>query len=211
MTSRHRLPLSAPYPPLNIAQSSNDRTGETRYRVRGARVTGSLVLTPENPGWDAAIPVPTGVHVQYGAGDRFMSHTRREPFIVNGITVSGGIVLDPAEFLARERPRLHLHRATGPYTSSPLPDRTNRYAVAILCALVEHWYAQPTRDELALAVARRTAAKRLHDLYERHITPTRQRVTELIDELAQHEQLAQELCALASEHQHLTATKEPTS
>lgn len=196
MTIRRRLYLTPPYPPINIVENLDVHQGEVRYRFKGPRAAGTVIITPELRG---AEPIPTAVHLQFG-DPALREHERPHRPVVNGVTLTGGVILTPAEYLARDSHTLWLHRTTGPYTSTRVPDATNRYGSAILHALVRIWHARPDRDQLIRTAARRTAAARLHQLHRGTIDPLKALIEQLERELLDHLRHATAFYELAREH-----------
>ncbi|MEV6350990.1 hypothetical protein [Actinoplanes sp. NPDC051851] len=199
MITRRRVQLPAPYPPVNIAETANPATGEIRYRFKGPRAAGTILINPELRG---AEPIPTAVHLTFGEYAT-RDHERPHRPVINGVTLVGGVILDPAEYLASANHTLWLHRATGPYTSIRVPDATNRYGSAVIHALVRLWHTRPDRDELILTAARRTARHRLHELHRSAIAPIKTRIEELEHELLDHLRHATALYELARQHDAL--------
>jgi hypothetical protein len=195
---RRRLRLPPPDPAINIAEEADPTTGEVRYRFRGLRAAGTIIISPELRGIEE--PIPTAVYVQFGE-HAARDHERADPPVINGVPLTGGVVLTPAEYLARSNPILGLHRPTGPYTSTQAPDATRRYGSAIVRALLATWYARPDRDDLIRTAARRTAAGRLANLHRYKIKAAEAEIERLQRELLDHYRLAGELHKLAREHE----------
>ncbi len=199
MNTRRRIPLPHPYPALNIAETTDPATGEVHYRFRGPRATGTIIISPELRGADE--PIPTSIHLQFGE-HATRAHQRADPPVINGVTLTGGITLTPGEYLNREtHHNLRLHRPTGPYTSTPVPQATDRYSTAIVRALLTTWYARPDRDDLIRTAARRSAAGRLATLYQTKIKTAQAQIETLQRELLDHYRHADQLHKLAREHQ----------
>lgn len=204
-TVRRRLRLLPPDPPINIAEDADPSTGEVRYRVRGPRATGTVIITPE-PGIEAAA-IPQSVRVQFGE-HAWRDHERPDRLTVNGITLVGGVILTPGEYLTRERRySLWLRRSAGPYTGPRAPEATDRYGSAIVHALLTTWYARPDRDQLIRAAAGRAAAGRLAALYRDKIRPREAEIERLQTELLDHLRHAGELYQLAREHEASQASQ----
>lgn len=211
MTTRQRLTLSAPYPPITTAETTDTRTGRVRYRFRGPRATGTVVIAPYRRGWEA---LPSAVHLRFGDGpDHQTDQHRTDRPCIHGVSLVGGLILTPADYLNADKHRRALmvtfRRSTGRYTTTRAPERTSRYAAAIVHALLTTWHARPDRDDLVRAAARLTAAHHLRCLYESAINPTRERIAELTRTLDDHRATAAELCALAGEYHHLYGQTEP--
>lgn len=201
MSARHRLTLPRPYPPINVAETVEERTGTVRYRFRGARAAGTILITPRAHDPD---PLPDTILVQFGDGSRYTTDTdRTDRPLINGVRLLGGVYLTPEEYLSRDNHELHFHRPTGRHTSTSAPEKTNAYASTIVHALVTAWAARPDRDQLTLAAARHTAPTRLNELYRYKINPTQRQIDKLTTELDQYQRQAAELLALASQYHHL--------
>lgn len=211
MTTRRRLTLPPPYPPITTAETTDTHTGRVRYRFRGPRATGTIVIAPYHRGWE---PLPSQIHLQFGDGpDHEREYRRTDRPRINGVSLIGGLIVDPDEFLTRTDPTrwLHFRRPTGPYTSTGAPERTSQYAAAIVHTLITTWCTRPDRADLIRAGARHAAARRLHELYRSAINPTRDRIDTLTGELAEHHQTATALCALAGEYHHLHGDGQPAA
>lgn len=195
---RRRLRLPPPDPAINIAEETDPTTGEVRYRIRGIRAAGTIIISPDRH--DTTKPIPTTVRVQFGE-HAARDHDRGDSPTINGVPLTGHVVLSPAVYLARPKPTLGLHRPTGPYTSTRVPNATNRYGSAIVRALLATWYARPDRDDLIRAAARRTAAGRLAILHRDKIRTAQAEIERLQRELLDHYRLAGELHKLAIEHE----------
>ncbi|MBN1174886.1 MAG: hypothetical protein JXA67_22195 [Micromonosporaceae bacterium] len=196
-TTRHRLRLPDPHPPVNVAADTDHDRGDVRYRVRGPRATGTVIISPEIRGIDQ--PLPTQIHIQFG-DHAHRDHERADRLTINGVTLVGGVILTPDDYLTRDHVTLGLRRSTGPYTSTSAPTATNRYGSAIVRALVQTWYAHPDRDQLTRAAAGRTAAARLAELHRSRIQPTQERIEQLTRDLADHFRLADQLHHLARDY-----------
>lgn len=197
-TRRRRIQLPPPDPAIRIAETTDLTTGDVRYRIRGTRAAGTIIITPELRGDQ---PIPTAVYVQFGE-HAHRAEERDDAPVINGVRLNGGVVLTPDEYLTRERHyNLWLHRATGSYTSTRVPEATDRYGTAIVRALLADWNAQPDRDHLMRIAARRAAAGRLNLLYRDRISTAQAEIERLQRELLDHYRLAGELHKLAREHE----------
>lgn len=205
MTTRRSIQLPPPAPAINIAETVEQATGAVRYRIRGRRATGTIIISPELRGADE--PIPASVYVQFGE-HALREHERADRPVVNGVPLVGGVILTPADYLAQQHHSLWLHRSTGPYTSVRVPEATARYGSAIVRALVAAWYARPDRDALIHAAAGRAAAGRLAELHQSRIRPIEAEIERLQHELAGHHRLAGELRRLANEHAHQHPTQD---
>lgn len=197
MTIRRRVQLPPPHPAISIAEEADPTSGEVRYRFRGPRAAGTIIISPELRGLDEQ-PIPTTVRAQFGE-HAARDHQRANPPVINGIPITGGVVLTPTEYLARSNPTLSLHRPTGPYTSTRVPDATNRYGSAIVRTLLAAWYTRPDRDALTRTAARQAAAGRLAALHRTKIRAAEEQIERLQRELLEHYRLADELHKLALE------------
>ncbi|GAA3215104.1 hypothetical protein ACFO1B_14300 [Dactylosporangium siamense] len=80
-----------------------------------------------------------------------------------------------------------------------MPDRTGDYVAAVLEALRLRWRAPKRRDELVLAAARRSAARRRDEVYRDELNPRHARRDRLAAEITEYEGLAEALHCLATE------------
>jgi hypothetical protein len=188
-----RLPVPG-YHPIDITERAGADPGTVTYRFTGRRAAGTIVIVARY-GDDADL-LPSRVVVYLGAGDPYTRERHRQDLpIVNGITLAGPFWLDPDEYLAQDRPRLHFRRATG----EPAPRATEQYATAILTAILIVWRDRPQRPGELRALAVRSAAARLSAL-QPTIRTARQHLREAIDQVEDVEGAAAALAELAREH-----------
>ena len=85
---------------VNILLAATDtRTGRVTYRFLADRAAGTIIVAPEWRGEDTV--VPSAVHVQFGADAPGAQHERPERPVINGVSLVGGLILTPAEYLTR--------------------------------------------------------------------------------------------------------------
>ncbi|MFG2042197.1 hypothetical protein [Dactylosporangium sp. NPDC048998] len=192
MTRTLPLPLPLPYGPLTVLETIDTATGAVRYLVSARRLSGVFVFRPH---LDRDVPVPSRVAVEYGDGpdDHHRPGDRVDRPSVHGIDLIGGTVIDPTTTEPLTRHDITVHRATGPLTSRPVPDRTAAYVAAVIDALRTHWQAQPGRDALMLAAARRSAHRRLHEVIRDELRPRRAQRDLLHAEIHHYERVVQHL------------------
>ncbi|MGI5238739.1 hypothetical protein [Dactylosporangium sp. CA-139066] len=190
MTRTLRLPLPQPYGPLTVLETLDPATGAVRYLVSARRLSAVFVFRPHP---DRDIAVPTRVAVEYGDGP----DGRVDRPAVHGIDLIGGTVVDPAATEPLTRRDITVHRAAGPMTSRPVPDRTAAYVAAVIDTLRTHWQALPGRDALMLAAARRSAHHRLHQVIRDELRPRRAQRDVLTAEIHRYERLVAHLHQLA--------------
>ncbi|MFJ2087485.1 hypothetical protein ACIOBK_33510 [Micromonospora chokoriensis] len=198
MTDRRTLTLPRPYTNLATAETLDTDAGRVTYRFRARRVAGTLVIEPEFRGEDS--PIPTLIYVQFGE-DAYNDHDRADRPVINGVTITGGVILNPAEYLARpDGGYIGLRRSIDRWTSTSAPTATSRYGSAIIRTLVAAWHARPDREDLIQAAARHAAPRRLAQLQRDKINPIQAQIDKLSDDLANHYVLAGQLHILAAEY-----------
>ncbi|MFJ1542381.1 hypothetical protein ACIODS_27965 [Micromonospora chalcea] len=199
MTDRRTLALPSPYADLTAAETTDTDTGRVTYRFRAPRATGTIVIAPEFRGEDSA--TPAAIYVQFGE-DAYNDNDRAERPVINGVTITGGVILTPAEYLDRpDGGYLGLRRSVDRWTSTSAPTATSRYGSAIIRTLVAAWHERPDRDDLIQAAARHAAPRRLADLRRYKIDPITEKISQLSDELVDHYALAGQLSRLAAEYE----------
>ncbi|MEU3458249.1 hypothetical protein ABZ671_32420 [Micromonospora sp. NPDC006766] len=207
MTDRRSLALPSPYTDLATAEIINTDTGRVTYRFRAPRATGTIVIGPEFRGEDS--PIPTLIYVQFGE-DAYNDHDRADRPVINGVTITGGVILNPAEYLARpDSGYLGLRRSIDRWTNTSAPTATSRYGAAIIRALVAAWHERPDHDDLIQAAARHAAPRRLAELHRHKIDPIKAQIDKLSDQLVDHYALAGQLTRLAAEYQATRARTNP--
>jgi hypothetical protein len=188
-----RLPVPGHHP-IDITERAGADPGTVTYRFTGRRAAGTVVIVARY-GEDAEL-LPSRVVVYLGAGDPYTRERHRQDLpVVNGITLAGPVWLDPDEYLAQDRPRLHFRRASG----GPAPRATEQYATAILTAILTAWRDRPQRLGELRAFAVRSAAARLAAL-QPAIRTARQHLGEAIGQVEAVEGAAAALADLAREH-----------
>ncbi|MER6121414.1 hypothetical protein ABT173_01695 [Streptomyces sp. NPDC001795] len=132
--------------------------GRVRYRVRGRRLRGTLVVAPYIP-QDGPIGRHL-VHVNLGEGtDPVRPYTPRpdEP-VVNGVRIHGASeLLDPD----RIPPVVLASRVSvllGNFDTRRVPDRARETLEAVVKAVVQHWRGRADRADLVRAAELRDAA-----------------------------------------------------
>jgi hypothetical protein len=159
-----------------VAQELDLSTGQAVYEVTGSRVRGVIVLEPAadhhsslivvEPVYDDARDIPdaylTKVRVQFGRGVDVPFTEPIDAAAVNGVTLYGGFVFDPADERAS-----HLAgrwgigaciKRRGPGRYQSVPGSTGAKGADVVMALVEHWIAIPERPQLIAAYLRRFCA-----------------------------------------------------
>ncbi|MFG3423201.1 hypothetical protein [Micromonospora sp. NPDC048063] len=199
MTDRRTLALPSPYTDLNTAELLDTHTGRVTYRFRAPRAAGTIVIGPEFRGEDS--PIPTLIYVQFG-DDAYNDNDRAERPVINGVTITGGVTLNPAEYLARpDGSYLGLRRSIDRWTNTSAPTATSRYGSAIIRALVTAWHERTDRDDLIQAAARHAAPRRLAELRRHKIDPIKAQIDKLSEQLVDHYALAGQLSRLAAEYE----------
>lgn len=187
---------------LTVTETANPASAEVVYRFTGPRAAGALQLAPELTSLQHDVrALPDGVRAQLGTGDGwFDDRARTECPVINGIELTGGVILDPhrhvftpgyLRFDRRHRPRGRL------YYDTSAPEVTNTYMRAIFTAILTLWVARTDLGDLARTAARRTAAARLAQL--RH-GPIASRLAEVLAASVELDRLL----ALAAELEALT-------
>ena len=198
--SRARLTLPPPYRHVNIAAHDGEDAASAIYRFRAARATGTIIIYPTFS--DGTEPNPTRAEIQLGDGPRYSSSSQRtDNPVINGVTLSGRVIVNPVEFVARERPWLRFDKTGG-------GDATDGFASAIVAAIVRHWLEQPQHAERLRTAARRHAAARLRSLHRQAIRPTQERLAAAAAELATLNIAAARLTTLATAHQQTNDSDE---
>ncbi|MDM4723345.1 hypothetical protein QTQ03_28485 [Micromonospora sp. WMMA1363] len=199
MTDRRTLPLPSPYTDLNTAETINPDTGRVTYRFRAPRAAGTTVIGPEFRGEDS--PIPTLIYAQFG-DDAYNDNDRADRPVINGVTITGGIILNPTEYLARpDGGYIGLRRSIDRWTNTSAPVATSRYGSAIIRTLLTAWHERPDRDDLIHAAARHAAPRRLAELRRHTIDPIKAQIDKLSDQLVDHYALAGQLTRLAAEYE----------
>ncbi|WP_433294558.1 hypothetical protein ACQP2F_33410 [Actinoplanes sp. CA-030573] len=164
-----RLPIPGRRP-IDIRERAAANATIT-YRFAGVRAAGALTIVPTFANDLEAIPTAIRIRLGIpGPQTDCRSETRTELPVINGVTLHGEIpAINPAEYLARTRPRLYFSR-TG---SRELSDATNDYFCQILNAIIGSYLKRPQTSNERRAVAIRTAAGRLTRLEHQHIASAR--------------------------------------
>ncbi|MEV6967565.1 hypothetical protein AB0M47_20920 [Hamadaea sp. NPDC051192] len=208
----HRRRMPGTYGLLTVRETVDAARAEITYTVKAPHVGGTFVAVPAFL-WTASerAVIPDGVELRFGTGPHYEASWRREnrPHVY-GIELVGCCRVDPFDFLARDEQRYGVHRSTGPTTSRPVPERTNRLALAVITQLLLLYAARPDRADLARTHARRGAAARLAQLHHGPIRAAREQIDKSTAELADHLAYAAALETLVAEHESLTSNAKET-
>ena len=136
----------------------NHPPGTVIYRVDGARLAGSVALSPYQHSTE---PVPGGITARCtadtpaDAGDG-----RTEHLLVNGIRLSGTWHHHTSRDISPSAPAaLSTPYRAEPHSSRPVPDSTKNRWWALLRALAVHYISSPDNHALRLAAAQQRAAR----------------------------------------------------
>jgi hypothetical protein len=187
---------------LTVTETTDTERAQVIYRFQAPHAAGALALTPAlTCGQYEVHAVYDGVRVQLGIGGWF-NDDRAEPPILYGVQLTGGVILDPFEYVFNPW-YLRFHRPTGRSSSTPAPETTSKYMAAIVTEALALWIARPDLHTLA-RTARREAASRLASLRHGPIRARQAEIATASAELDRLQALAAELETLAAEH---TATR----
>lgn len=156
--------------------------GAVAYQLTGVRLHGAVLIRPNVPDTE---PLPSHLHVQFGAEVRTLATVPRDLPVVDGVTTDGW---GHAPLHAAAGPPQFSIRSTSPQRSvswqyAPLPTESSQYLHRVLDSLVAQYQALDV-DALALSAARATADWRLSRLAHATILPTTRLLTEVTEELA---------------------------
>jgi hypothetical protein len=212
MTDTTRIRLAG-HGLLNITSTDDAARGAVTYRFTAPHAAGAAVLTPcHTHSEHKRQPLPGGVRIQFGTGERWPESKREDLPTVYGVKLVSGVILDPIEYLCRDEYGrwLRYSRPTGPYTSRWAPDATTKYMSKITAEILIVWLARPDLGELVRTVARREAPGRLAEL-ARKVTARREEIAAAHADIAELDALADQLRAAVGDHlQHDPAASVPS-
>lgn len=195
-SSTYPLTLPPPWRQLTVTETVHPAAGEVHYRFTAARASGTISICADLPWADTYDLIPTRVHISLGDGPQYTrDYDRVDRPVINGVPLTGGVYLDPIEFLTRDKPWLNWSRPLDPYSTTPAPTATSDYFTAIVKVLLMAWTCRPDRGELIYTRARHLAPARLNEA-QRKLTSMREQAAQLAAEIRKEEQWAADLAEL---------------
>jgi hypothetical protein len=189
---------------VTVTETTHPHLGAVTYYVTGPRLLGAFTLSPDSYSGD---PDPAAVRVELGDDSGPGSEAHTLP-VVNGITATGSIAVDPDQLGALRGWSVFRKKRRYGYYGDELPKASRDYLIAVAHGLLARWAGRSDLPELRRAAARHRAPGRLMNA-EHNIERLRDRIEPLAAELREYEQRAAALREILAERESPAARNDP--